>query len=163
MSEFLLRRENSPRLKKWVHIEELALQKNNQARLNSFADSCRGYLHVYNVPHEKLDGVIKNENAFPAAPAILSTGKVIYTEQSYVETGSLCWLNRHLKIHNAWSNHNPRNWSDKSPQKFISNRKKLFLAIGPDAGLIRRKRKKHNDVRSTFQSKTILIFIKQKL
>ena len=70
MSEFLLRRENSPGLKKGVHIKELALQKNNQARVNSFTDSRPGYLHFYYVPDGKLDGVIKNEgdNAFPACP-----------------------------------------------------------------------------------------------
>ena len=144
MSEFLLRRENFPGLKKWVHIEELALQNNNQARVNSFADSCRSYLHFYNVPDEKLDGFVKNEgdNAFPDAPAIFLTGKEIYAERSYFETGSLCWVNRQLKIQNAWSNHYPRKWSDISPQKFISTRNKLFLSIWPDAGLIRKKMEK---------------------
>ena len=144
MSEFLLRCEKSPELKKGVHIKEFALQKNYQIRMNSSTDSRPGYLHFYYVPDGKLDGVIKNENdnAFPTAPAILLSGKEVYAEKSYYETGSLCWLNRQLKIQNAWSKLSPRKWSDISQQKFISTRNKLFLSMRPDAGLIRKKMKK---------------------
>ena len=144
MSEFLLRRETSPGLKKGVPTEGLALQKNNQARMNSFTDSCPGNLHFYYVPDRKSDGVIKNKNdiAFPACPCHFLTGKEIYADRSYFETTSICCLNRQLKIQNAWSNHSSRKWSDIFPQEFISARNKLFLSIWPDAGLIRKKMEK---------------------
>jgi len=130
MNEFLLRRENSPGLKKWVHIEELALHNNNQIRVNSFNDTCPGYLRFYYVP------------AYPAAFVIKQTRQKPGAEETYLQSDSHYWLNLYLNSQRSGSKNSRGKWSHIFPQDFISARNKLFLSIWPDAGLIRRKMKK---------------------
>ncbi len=91
MSEFLLRRENSPGLKKWVHIEELALHNNNQIRVNSFNDTCPGYLRFYYVP------------SYPAAFVIKQTRQKPGAEETYLQSASHYWLNLYLNSQRSGS------------------------------------------------------------
>src|SRR6478735_30377 len=61
MGQFLLRKENSPELQSFAHIEEFALKKNNSIRLNSFNEACSQHLRLYYIVDGKFDWLINGE------------------------------------------------------------------------------------------------------
>ena len=139
MNEFLLRCEKSPELKKEVHIKEFALQKNYPIRVNSFDHTCRECVRYCFDPYEKYEWIIRSQNitAHPTDFVIIQPRQKPDAEKTYLESASHYWLNLYSNIQRSGSKNYPGNRSDISPQKFISTRRKLFLSIWPDAGIIR--------------------------
>lgn len=165
MSEFLLRHEKPPELKKWVHIKDFALQKNNQVRANSFDHTGLECMRFWSVGYEKFDWFFRSENdtAFPTDSIIILHQQKPGAGKTFFESGSFYWLNRYLDFENPGCKHSPGIMRDRYTQEFISTWKKLFHSIWPDAGLSRHNKKNRNGEGSTFQSTTTIIFIKQKL
>lgn len=128
MGQFIVRQEHSHELKKFVHINEFALKKNNSIQLNSFNEACSDYLRFYYIIDGKFDWVINRENytLYPTDLAIILPGVELYAEKGYLEIGSIYSLNLCLNATDTSRNNPFGTWSNITPAELMSIKKILF-------------------------------------
>jgi AraC-like DNA-binding protein len=144
MGQFLLRKENSPELQSFAHIDEFALKKNNSIKLNSFNEARSQHLRLYYIVDGKFDWLINNErhSLYPSDLAIILPSQELLAQKGYLEIGALYCLTLQFPIHETIDRKNAQPWTTISPQELVSIKKVLLqnhtpvISRLPEAGAI---------------------------
>jgi AraC-like DNA-binding protein len=128
MGQFLLRKENSPELQSFTHIEEFALKKNNSIRLNSFNEAYSQHLRFYYIVDGKFDWLINDETytLYPTDLAVILPSQELQAQKGYLEIGALYCLTLHFQVHDIVDRKQTQSWSTISPQELVSIKKSLL-------------------------------------
>ena len=94
MNQFLLKQEHSEQLKKFAHIIEFAIKRNNAVQLNSLNEASTSSLRIYYILEGKFEWIINDHNhiLYPGDLVLIQPGHKFGGQKGVLDIGKLCWL-----------------------------------------------------------------------
>ncbi|MDB5009849.1 MAG: helix-turn-helix protein [Mucilaginibacter sp.] len=122
MNQFLLQQGQSKELEAFPHIIEFALKKNNTVQLNSLDKAITDTLRIYYIIEGKFEWIINQQHhmLYPGDMALILPGQELCGENSFLDIGTLCWINLHLDKLDTAEKLIPGKWSGLSKNEALT-------------------------------------------
>jgi AraC-like DNA-binding protein len=129
MNQFLLQQGHSKELEAFPHIIEFALKKNSTVQLNSLVTAVTDTLRIYYIIEGKFEWIINKQHfmLYPGDMALILPGQELCGENSFLNIGTLCWINIHLDKLDTSGKLIPGKWSGLSKNEALTVGKILLL------------------------------------